>query len=324
MSLLVIDRETVRRLLPMRDCIGLMREAMIALSAGETQQLLRQIIPLGQGNLFGVMPGAAPATFGAKLISIFPENTALGGQSHQGFVALFDPASGAPLAILHAGEITAIRTAAASAAATDPLAQPDAHRLAILGTGEQAHAHAVAIALVRKLAEIRIWGRSAERAAALASRLADELGIPVTAATSAKAAASGADIICTVTGAAEPVLLSAAVADGAHVNLVGSSYAGPREIDDDLVVRGRFFADHRAGVLEQGAEFLHAKAAGRIDDTHLRAEIGEVLAGAHPGRGSANEVTLYKSLGSVVQDLWSGWHVYRAALAEGVGTVVAF
>src|SRR5580704_1167051 len=160
-----IDREEVARRLTYEVCIPIVRDAMIALSKGETKQLLRSMIPLSEGRLFGIMPGAmgAHAPFGAKLISVFPENFARGVQSHKGLVVLFDPETGAPVCVLHAGEITAIRTAAASAVATDALARTDARRLAILGYGEQAATHARAISKVRDLKSISIWGRSPER-----------------------------------------------------------------------------------------------------------------------------------------------------------------
>jgi ornithine cyclodeaminase len=324
MSLLVIDRETVRELLPMSDCIDLMRQAMMALSAGSTRQRLRQIIPLPGGAAFGVMPGATADVFGAKLLSVYPDNFAKGRQSHQGFVALFDPESGETAAMLHAGEITAIRTAAASAAATQVLAREDAHRLAILGYGEQAHAHAVAMAQARPLTAIALWGRAPERAAALAARLEAELSLPVAVASSVREAVAEADIICAVTAASEPILEGAWLAPGTHVNLVGSSVATAREVDDDLVVRARVFADHREGVLVQGGEIVHAMAAGLIDETHVLGEIGEVMSGAKPGRATAADITLYKSLGAIAQDLFCGWYVYRRALAEGRGVTAPF
>jgi ornithine cyclodeaminase/alanine dehydrogenase-like protein (mu-crystallin family) len=323
-SLLVIDRETVHALLPMDECIDLMREAMVALSSGRTKQTLRQIIPLEAGAAFGVMPGATAQTFGTKVISVFPGNFALGLQSHQGFVALFDPASGAAIAMLHAGEITAIRTAAASAAATRVLARDDARQLAILGYGEQAETHARAMALVRPLSRIVLWGRSSERAAAAARRLEGELSLPVSVAGSVREAVAQADIICAVTASPDPILEGAWVAPGTHVNLVGSSMASTREADDALVARGRVFADHREGVLRQGGEVIHAIAAGLIDESHVLGEIGQVMAGSLPGRGSDDDVTIYKSLGAVVQDLFSGWHVYRRALAEGRGVTAPF
>ena len=307
-----IDQEEVARRLTYQICIPIVRAAMIAFSKGETKQLLRSIIPLSEGRLFGVMPGAmgANAPFGAKLISVFHDNFAKGIQSHQGLVILFDPEAGAPVCVLHAGEITAIRTAAASAVATDALARKDARRLAILGYGEQAATHARAIGKVRDIQSIAVWGRSKDRARAFAERTQAELGVPAASAASVEEAVGDADIICTVTAAAEPILKGAWVRPGTHVNVVGSGFAGPAEVDNDLVVRSRFIADSREGVLQQGAEFLRAKQAGLIGDEHVVAEIGQVLAGEIAGRRSADEITVYKSLGHVVQDLASAWALY--------------
>ncbi len=307
-----IDREEVARRLTYEVCIPIVREAMIRFSKGETKQLLRSIIPLSEGRLFGIMPGAMGAyePFGAKLISVFHENFSRGMQSHQGLIILFDPETGAPVCAVHAGEVTAIRTAAASAVATDALARKDAGRLALLGYGEQAGTHARAIGKIRDLQSIVVWGRSPERAGAFAERMQAELGVPVTVADDVKEAVSEADIICTVSSASEPILKGEWVRPGTHLNLVGSSYAGPAEVDNDLVVRSRFIADSREGVLEQGAEFLRAKQAGLIGDEHIVAEIGQVLAGELEGRRAADEITVYKSLGHVVQDLASAWALY--------------
>lgn len=325
-DLVVIGREEVRRRLTYEVCIPLVREAMIALSQGRTRQLLRSIIDLEAGRAFGVMPGAmGPGeVFGAKLISVFPENFEKGLQSHQGVVAIFDPETGAPAAIVHAGEITAIRTAAASAVATDALARPEAGRLAVLGYGEQAETHVAAISKVRELSDVVVWGRSPERAEAFAGRVGCELGLPIRAAATSREAVEGADIVCTVTGASEPVLLGAWLAPGTHVNLVGSSRPGPVEVDDDLVVRARVFADHRESALKQGAEILRAKAAGLIGDEHVLGEIGQVLDGALAGRLSPGDLTVYKSLGSIVQDLASAWALYRLALSGAGGARVPF
>lgn len=311
----VIEREEVREKLTYELCIPLVRRAMIALSRGETRQLLRAIIHFGDGRAFGSMPGALGerAMFGAKLVSVFPENFAKGIQSHQGVVALFDGETGAPVCIIHAGEVTAIRTGAASAVATDALARPDAHRLAILGYGEQAMTHARAIVQVRPISSLTIWGRDPERAATAAEALHAELGLPVTAALDVEAAVAKADIICTVSAAKEPILKGAWVAPGTHVNVVGSSYAGPAEIDHELVVRARFIADYREGVLAQGAEFLKAKEAGLVSDDHVVGEIGQVLDGRLEGRQSQQQITIYKSLGHIVQDLAAAQALYEAA-----------
>jgi len=304
-----IDREEVAERLTYERCIPIVREAMIAFSKGETLQLLRSILQLGEGRMFGVMPGGMGSgkCFGAKLISVFPENFAKGVQSHQGVVVLFDPESGAPVCLVHAGEVTAIRTAAASAVATDALARKDARRLSLLGYGEQAGTHARAISRVRALEEIVVWGRSEERAREFAARMSAELGLRVRAVDGVQEAVAEADVVCTVTSATEPILMGEWVRAGTHVNVVGSSFAGPAEVDNELVRRSRFFVDSREGVMAQGAEFLRAKAAGVVDDEHIVAEIGQVLAGDVVGRTSAEDVTVYKSLGHVVQDLACGW-----------------
>jgi len=290
-----------------------MREAMTAVSSGETSQLLRAILPLGGENMFGVMPGAlgGDRPFGAKLISVFPGNFAAGGPSHQGVIVLFDPSTGAPVVVVDAGEVTAIRTAAASAMATDVLSRPDAHRLTILGYGRQAAEHARAITKIRTISAISIWGRSADRAQAFAARIGGELGLPVTAAADVREAVRGADIVCAVTAATDPILSGAWLAPGAHVNLVGSGHAGQAEADGELVALARFIADSREGVLAQGGEFLRAKQEGLVEDSHIVGEIGEVLKGVVRGRRTDQEITIYKSLGHIAQDLSCAWVLYR-------------
>lgn len=300
-----IDSEEVKARLTYEVCIPLMREAMAAFSGGRTRQLLRSILPLAGDNLFGVMPGAlaADGPFGAKLISVFPHNFDVGGPSHQGVIVLFDGAMGAPVCMVDAGEVTALRTAAASAMATDTLARKDARRLAILGYGRQAEEHARAIAKVRPIASLTIWGRHALRAAEFARRMAGVLAIPCETASDARAAVADAEIVCTVTPATEPILAGAWLATGTHVNLVGAGHAGQTEADVELVVRSRFFVDSREGVIAQGGEFRRAKAAGVVEDAHIAGEIGEVIVGSREGRRAADEITVYKSLGHVAQDL---------------------
>ncbi len=325
-GLLILTHQDVERLLTYEACIPLMRDAMIALSNGTTKQLLRSIIDLDHGRAFGVMPGAmgGDGPFGAKVVSVFPENFAAGKPSHQGMVLLFDAETGAPSAIVDAGEVTAIRTAAASAAATDALARPDASRLAVLGYGEQAWRHIEAISHVRTLGHVTIWGRNPALAAAMAERVRRELGIDADAAPDVAAAVATADIVCATTAAQDPILHERDVRPGTHINAVGSSRAGPAELDNALVARARFIADYRPGVLAQGAEFLNAKAAGLVDDDHVLGEIGQVMAGTLAGRTSADDITVYKSLGHVVQDLVSAAHVCRAAEAVAAGTRVSF
>jgi ornithine cyclodeaminase/alanine dehydrogenase-like protein (mu-crystallin family) len=296
------DAETVRSTLTMDAAIVSVCDAMIALSDGHAKQLLRSFIGL-DNRTFALMPAALSGRgyFGAKLVSVFMAVD--GRRAHEGLVVLFDGETGKPVCTADAGEITHIRTGAASAVATDALARKDARRLAMLGIGKQAVSHIDAILKVRPIAEIAVWGRAIDASKRFAEELNARTGLPVHAVSTAREAVADADIVCTVTTAAEPVLQGAWIKPGTHVNVVGSSGPGPVEIDNDLVTRSRFFADHREHVLVHGAEFLRAKEAGLIDDTHILAEIGEVLAGAQPGRQSESDITLYKSLGHAVQDI---------------------
>lgn len=322
MSLLVLTEADVFALLDQRACIALMRDAMIGLSRGQVTAPQRQILTTGKG-LFGAMAGVMAESFGAKLLSVYPASPGR-TSSHEGAVLLFEPEEGLPVAIVHAGAITALRTAAASAAATDALARPDATRLAVLGTGHQADQHVRAIREVRPLSAITIWGRDGAKASACARRIANDTGIRTFTADTPALAVADADIVCTVTAAAEPILSGVDVRPGTHLNVVGSSHAGPAEIDATLVAAARFVADHRPSVLAQGAEFLRARSAGLVGDAHVVGEIGEILDGRLAGRATADEITIYKSLGHIAQDLAAAWHVYDKACATSIGTVVSF
>lgn len=317
--MIFIDHNAVREQLDLGTGIALVREAMIALARGQTRQSLREILPLADGSAFSIMPGAIDGqAHGAKLINVIPGNWAKGERSHQGVIVLFEPGSGAVAALVDGGEVTGLRTAAASAVATAALARADATRLAILGTGEQAWRHAQAMAAVRPIRQIRLWGRSQAAAQAMAEAMTRALAIPAMVAATVGQCTADADIVCTTTGAVDPLLASADIRDGTHINAVGSSSADFAELAADLVARSRFIPDYRPGILAQGGEFLRARAAGLIDDSHVRAGIGDVLAGTAPGRTGADEVTVFKSIGHVVQDLaCARWLLQRArAVAE--------
>src|SRR6185503_7700093 len=305
MTIAFYDAELVEDLLDYPGCIDAVREAMTALSSGERPQPLRQIFTVGDEQMFGTMPGELQAlsTFGAKLVSVFGDPERPGRSRHQGIVVAYDGKTGAVSCIADAEPITQIRTGCASAVATDALARKDAEVLAIFGTGIQAEAHLRAVPLVRPVREILLWGRSDERTRAFAERMRREIGRAVTPVLDSEEAARRADVICTVTSSREPVVLGDWVRPGTHLNLVGSSYLGPVEVDSALVAKSRYFADYRPGVLAQAAELAVARDAGLVDDSHVVGEIGEVLAASIPGRENASQVTIYKSLGHVVQDL---------------------
>ena len=316
MAISFYDSAEVKALLDYPGCIDAMRRAMIALSTGERPQPLRQIFKVENGT-YGTMPGelAALSTFGAKLVSVFPDPERPGCTRHQGVVVAYDGKTGAVSCIADAEQITKIRTACATAVATDALARPDAQVLAIIGSGVQGEAHLHALPLVRDFREILLWGRSPERTRALADRMSAKLGRQITIVADTREAATRADVICTVTSSAEPVVLAEWVKPGTHLNLVGSSYLGPVEVDSALVAKARYIADYRLGVLAQASELAVARDAGLVDDGHVVGEIGEVLAGRIAGRENDDQITIYKSLGHVAQDLAAA--AYLQARASG-------
>ena len=325
MRILVVSQDEVSRLLPMAGCMEAMAAVLRALTEGEALLPLRTVLRLpGGAGAFGVMPAylAKPPAIGLKAITVFPGNEGTAYDSHQGAVLLFDTDHGRLLAVMDASSITAIRTAAVSGVATRALAREDAGDLALLGTGVQAMTHLESMLLARRIRRIRAWSRQEESVARFAARAAERFGVAVEPAASAQAAVAGADLICTVTASREPVLEGAWIAPGAHVNAVGSSIRTSRELDTEAMRRAALFVDRRESTLNEAGDFLIAKSEGAIGDGHIRAELGEVLLGRHAGRTSAEEVTVFKSLGLAVEDVASAHHIHEAARRTGAGTWV--
>ena len=326
MSIRILRSDEVRALLPMASCIDLMGKTMAAVSRGETVMPLRTAIAMPRDiGMFGMMAGflGKPECYGIKLVSLFARNAGTAHSSHLGAILLFETEHGYPVALLDAAEITAIRTAAASAFATDLLAAPDARTLAILGTGEQATRHAEAIRAVRPIDEVRIWGRSRDRAEALVTELLKS-GVTAEAFEDVAAAVDGSEIVCTTTHAPEPILFGHQIAPGTHLNVVGSSVPSAAEIDNELVAKARFIVDYRDSAVHQAGEYLRALEAGAIGPDHIAGEIGQVASGAVPGREDASQVTIYKSLGNAAQDLAAAHFVLDRAEQGGIGQVVHF
>lgn len=295
---------------------------MRAVSSGAVDMPLRQYltIPDTNGGKFTAMPGylADPRSFGIKLVAKYPREPDSPLGSHTGAVILFDAELGAPVCVLDGSEVTAIRTAAASALATRVLARRDAHVLTVLGTGLQAEHHVHAIRAVRDIDEVRVWGRNTERAAALA----DALPGSATAVTELADAVAGADIVCTTTSAREPFLAGALLEPGQHLNLVGAAIIEASEVDINVVRRSRVYVDYRPSARAQAGELAAADAAGFAFDDVVVAELGEVLAGSAPGRGSDDEITTYKSLGVSAQDLAAAFVTYHRAVSDDIGVDV--
>lgn len=322
MSVLVLSEHDVRRLLDMESCVEAMTEVLSSLARGELYQPLRFVVrPPDTPGLLGLMPahraGATPA-YALKEIVIAPGNPARGLDAHQGGVLLHDGETGELVAVLNASPVTEIRTAAVSAVATRALARPDAERVAILGAGVQARAHVHAMRAVLEDPEIRIWARKLEAA----EKLAAEVGAIV--APSPDAALFGAEVVCTTTAATEPVIEKRWLARGSHVNAVGACLPTIRELDTETMAHASLFVDRRESALQEAGDYVLAAAEGAIGPDHIKAELGEVLAGMHPGRERENELTVFESLGIAVEDLASAELVVRRAREQGIGAEVEF
>jgi ornithine cyclodeaminase len=347
MTTLILSAADVRAALDMPSCIEAMRGALLGLHRGEMSMPLRTLMrPPGSGRsasggahsasggalpasgalppsgaLMGLMPahrGGERPLFSLKEIVFAPANSEHGLDTHQGAVLLHDGVDGRLVAVVNASAITAIRTAAVSGLATTLLARRNARRVAILGAGVQGRSHAAAMRAVLPAAELRVWSPNLPHSEALAR---DARGA---AARSIDEALDGADVVCTCTSAREPIVALAMLANGAHVNAVGSSMPSARELASDVVAAASLFVDRRESTVNESGDYLRAVEERGIGPDHIRAEIGELIAGAHPGRSSDSELTLFKSLGLAVEDLAAAELAVARARERGIGTEIEF
>jgi ornithine cyclodeaminase len=313
----VLSEHDVYRLLPVADCIEPMRQVLAALARDELYNPLRFVVrPPEAGTLMGLMPAhqSVPApVYSLKAVCIAPGNAARGLDSHQGFVALFDGETGQTRALVNAGAITAVRTAAVSAVATELLARPGSTTLAILGSGTQGRSHLAAMRAVLPFERIRVWSRTPGNASKLDG--VEEVGSP-------EEAVRNADVVVTATSSPEPVVRREWLAEGAHVNAVGSSIPTARELDTATVADAALYVDRRESTLNEAGDYLFPAREGAIGPDHIRGELGELLIGAVEGRRTASELTVFKSLGLGAEDLAAAEAVLTRAEAEGAGVEV--
>lgn len=319
MDPIFVNKERIASLLPMNECIEVMEKTFRSLAAGECLQPLRNIMELPARNgVLGMMPGYAEklGVMGIKVITVFHANSEVGLPSHQGIVILFDAKNGHPLMLFDALEITAIRTAAASAVATKLLSRMDASTLAIIGSGEQAKRHIEAITLVRTIKQVNIWSRNEKNAKDLAETVSGIYGVPIAVSGDINETVTNADIICTVTSSKEPLVSGDWISAGTHINAVGSSTPTARELDTAAMVRSKLFTDCYDSIFNEAGDFLIPKKEGAVTDDHVKAELGEVLTGVKKGRENNDEITVFKSLGIAAEDIFSAFHIYKKINAE--------
>jgi ornithine cyclodeaminase/alanine dehydrogenase-like protein (mu-crystallin family) len=302
------NEEDVRARLRMGELIEAMEQALVEFSAGRVQQPVRTVLQFGaEGSFFGLMPSYVPSlpALGAKLVTVCPGNSGRGLDTHQAIIVTLDPETGTAQAILDGRYITEARTAAVSAVSARLLARSDAKVLGILGSGVQARSHCEALRLVRQFSEVRAWSPTAEHL----RQFAEQTG--ARALESAEAVVRGSDVVVAVTASSTPVILSEWVGDGTHVIAVGACVPWQRELDPALVERARVVVDSRAAALKEAGDIVMGIAEGRWTAAHIAAELGEL-----PTRHNDREITVFKSLGLAVEDLFAA----RLVLAHSGST----
>ncbi|HWY21030.1 MAG TPA: ornithine cyclodeaminase family protein [Candidatus Acidoferrum sp.] len=291
-----LDEEEVRSYLRMPDLIDAMQKALVEFSAGRVQQPVRTVLKFGDSSFFGLMPSYVPSlpALGAKLVTVCAANALRGLDTHQAVIVMLNPETGIAEAILDGRYITEARTAAVSAVSARLLARKDARVLGILGSGVQARSHYEALALVREFTEVRAWSPNPARL----RQFAADTG--ARAMPNAEAVVRGADVVVAVTASPTPVILNEWVSDGAHVIAVGACIPTQRELDPALVERSRLIVDSRAAALQEAGDVVMGINEGRWTESHIAAELGEL-----PTRKNDREITVFKSLGLAVEDIFA-------------------
>ena len=326
MTILILSRADVRRLLPMRQAIEAMKRAFAQLSTGQANVPLR--VPLQVNRHNGVtlfMPAylAADDQMAIKIVSVFNDNPAQGLPLIHALVVVVDATTGAPAAVMDGTYLTALRTGAASGAATDLLARPDAHTTAIFGAGAQGRTQLEAVCAVRSIREAWVYDVAPQQAAAYADEMSRYLSLPVRVAETPAEAVRQADVICTATTSSNPVFDDADVRPGTHINAVGAYTPQMQEVPAETVLRARVVIDQREASLAEAGDLLIPLQRGLMTQAHIYAELGELAAGRKPGRATLEEITLFKSVGVAVQDVAAASAVLEAARRLNLGTEVA-
>jgi alanine dehydrogenase len=322
---LILTRADVRRIIRMQDVIEAVERAHHEYAAKRAAQPTRTTVQLA-GSTGAILPMAATIpnldAAGLKLLSIFPDNREHGLPVLNAVVVLVDPTTGRCCALIEGGVLTAFRTAAASAVATQVLARDDAHTLALVGAGIEAGTHLEAIRSVRAITDVRVWSRSHATVETFLAEAPQGDGVRLTETATVEEAVRDADIICTLTPAKDPIVCGRWFAPGTHVNAVGTHWLDHREIDTEAVTRARVVVDSREAQQAECGDLMIPVAEGAITTDYFKDELGEILAGEKPGRESDDQITMFQSVGLAIQDVATARFLYQRAQAEGVGTEI--
>lgn len=325
MTVRVLSAKDVKSAITMAEAIEAVAKAFAQLSIGRALVPLRTSLQTEQGvSLF--MPAYLPdsESTAVKIVSVYPHNRSLGLPTIMALVALVDGRTGRPLALMDGTYLTALRTGAASGVATTLLAREGAKIVAIFGAGTQARTQLEAVCTVRRIEEVRIFDINHDAADKLVAVMAGQEPVPkkVFVATSPREAVRGADIVVTATTSSTPVFDGLDVGSGTHINGIGSYTPEMQEVDENIIQRAKIVVDSRKGCLAEAGDLIIPLKAGLITETDIYAELGEIVAGAKPGRESPQEITFFKSVGNAVQDVAVAWEALKRAEKKGLGTVV--
>lgn len=326
MTIRILSRSDVIQALPMRDAIEGMKVAYGALSANQVDMPLRARVAGKNEGISLFMPARIQTggEMGVKVVSVFPQNPAKGLPTIHASVLVLDSDTGQVLAMMEGGSLTAIRTGAGAGAATDILAQPDASRVAIIGSGVQARTQLEAVCAVRKIESVTVYSPTRANAEQFAEEMAGQGDIPqnIVVSESANQAIDHADIICAATTSSTPVFDGNLLKPGVHINGVGSFTPQMQEFDEVTMQKSRIYMDSKPAVLEEAGEIIIALQNGSIKEDNLAGEIGELINGKLAGRQSADEITFFKSVGVAVQDAVAGHIALRNANTMAIGTLL--
>ena len=323
---LILSRADAQRCLTMRNAIDAMKVAFSALSSGQAQAPQRAAVPLAEQGVALLMPSLIQTldehAFGLKVVTVMPRNPPRGLARIYASVLLLDDTTGRVLAVIEGGWLTAMRTGAACGLATELLAREDAHTLALFGAGAQAPMQLAAVHSARPLREVRVVNRDMEHYQSLLATVQTMLGAdcpPICHVSSAREALEGATLVACATTATAPLFTRDAIAPGAHINAVGAFTPEMCEVDAETLAQARIVVDQREAAMAEAGDLLQALAAGRIAGAETWSELGEVVRGLRPARLSADEITVFKSVGNAVQDVVIALHVYTRARELGLG-----
>jgi ornithine cyclodeaminase len=327
MRLRVLRAEDVRAALPMPDAIRAMKDAYRQFSSGQADVPLRSRIEVPEaGGLSLFMPAFLHESrdLAVKAVAVFPHNPERGLPTIHAVVIVFDAQTGAPAALIEGATLTALRTGAASGAATDLLARSDSTILAVFGSGAQARTQIEAVCAVRPIGEVRIFSLDPDGARRMAGEIEAQTasGARLFLAASAEEAVAKADVVCTATTSSTPVFPDEALPAGAHINAIGGFTPDMQEIDPATIARASIYVDSRRAALSEAGDLIQPIRQGLITEDSIVAELGEVVAGTRPGRTGAAQITLFKSVGLAVQDAVAAGAILRRAEAEGLGRII--